>query len=220
MATHLDLQEQEQIDEIKHFWQRYGTPILAVITVALLAYAGWNGWQWYQREQATKAALLFDELERAAGAKEGDKVQRAFSDLKDRFASTTWARQGALVSAKSFLLLDKRAEARAALEWAAEQSGDADYQWIARMRLAGMLLDDKQNDAALQRLSGTPPASMAGLVLDRRGDVLMALGKRDEAVAAYKDALKALDIQSSYRLVLEAKLETLGVPVAPSGDGR
>ena len=50
-----DLQEQEQIDELKAFWNRYGNFILTVVTVVLLAIAGYRGWGWYEARQATAA---------------------------------------------------------------------------------------------------------------------------------------------------------------------
>jgi predicted negative regulator of RcsB-dependent stress response len=53
MASALDLQEQEQLDNLKAFWNQYGNLITwTLLTLALLAgFAGWNGWNWYQRDQ-------------------------------------------------------------------------------------------------------------------------------------------------------------------------
>ena len=50
MATHLDLEEQEQLDQIKHFWNKWGTPITGVAVIVMGGFAAWNGWQmWQQR---------------------------------------------------------------------------------------------------------------------------------------------------------------------------
>ena len=54
MATHLDLQEQEQVDALKAFWKQYGNLITWALVAALLVYAGITGWQWWQREQAAQ----------------------------------------------------------------------------------------------------------------------------------------------------------------------
>ena len=211
MASPLDLEEQEQLDQFKHFWAQYGTAIMALVTVALLAFAGWNAWQWHQRSQADKAAMLFDELERVAQANEVDKVTQVFGDLKSRYPATTWAEQGGLLAAQVQQRKGQADAARASLEWVATQAGETEYQWLARLRLAGLLLDTKQADAALKQLDGDAPASFKGLVADRRGDVLQALGKRDDAVAAYQDAWKTLDGTLEYRQLIEAKLLALGV---------
>ena len=67
MATqHLDLEEQEQLDQLKHFWKQYGNLITWVLIAVLGAYAGWNGYQYWQRSQAAQASALYGEIERLA----------------------------------------------------------------------------------------------------------------------------------------------------------
>jgi predicted negative regulator of RcsB-dependent stress response len=83
MATNLDLEEQEQLDQLKHFWKKNGNLITWVLIAALAGYAAWNGWNYWQREQSVKAGAMFDELDRAAQAGDADKVTRVFADLKE-----------------------------------------------------------------------------------------------------------------------------------------
>jgi predicted negative regulator of RcsB-dependent stress response len=68
MATHLDLEEQEQVERLKHFWRQYGNLITWTLILVLGAFAAWNGWNYWQRDQGLKASALYDELERAAQA--------------------------------------------------------------------------------------------------------------------------------------------------------
>src|SRR5512139_1941071 len=89
MANTLDLQEQEQLDDLKAFWKRWGNLITWVITACLLAFASWNAWGWYQRDQAAKAAAMFEELDKAASAGDAERVGRIFNDMKERFPGTT-----------------------------------------------------------------------------------------------------------------------------------
>ena len=58
MAKHLDLEEQEQLDQLKHFWAKYGNAITWVLIVVMGSFAAWNGWNWWQRNQGAKAAAL------------------------------------------------------------------------------------------------------------------------------------------------------------------
>lgn len=216
MATHLDLEEQEQLDAVKQFWNRYGTLITWLLIAALGGYATWNGWTWWQRDQATKAGAIFDELDRAAQTGDADKVNRVFSDLKDRYPGTAFAQQGGLLTAK--VLIDKgQAEAaQSALAWVATNATESEYQTIARLRLAGVLLDGKKYDDALKQLEAATAAGFEALVDDRRGDVLFAQGKLDEAKAAYNRAWTAMDPKIEYRRLIEAKLAAMGsAPVAP-----
>jgi predicted negative regulator of RcsB-dependent stress response len=120
MAKALDLEEQEQLDQIKHFWKKYGNLISWVLIVVLGGYAAWNGYQYWQRNQAGKAAVLFDEVERAVNAGDVARVERSFADMKDKFGGTHYAHQAGLLAAKSLQAKDKPDAARAALKWVAE----------------------------------------------------------------------------------------------------
>jgi predicted negative regulator of RcsB-dependent stress response len=217
MANQLDLQEQEQLDELKAFWKQWGNLITWVLTVVLLAFAAWNGWNWYQREQAVKASGLFEALDRAVQAGDAPKAGQAFDDLKDRYPRTEFAGQGGLLSAKLQFEKGQLDRARANLSWVADNATDEDYRSIARLRLAGLMFDAKQFDEALKQLEASKSASFAALVSDRRGDILLAQGKRDEAKAAYNAAYKAMDERMNYRQLVDAKLTALGAaPVAAS----
>jgi predicted negative regulator of RcsB-dependent stress response len=219
MATPLDLQEQEQIDELKAFWKQYGNLITWTLTLALAAFAAWNGWNWWQRGQAAKASAMYDELDRAAQSADPARTARAFGDLKDRYPKTLQAAQGALLTAKVQAEKGQTDEALATLAWVAEQAIEDEYRVVARLRAAGLLFDKQQYDKALEQLAAAEALKVAefeALVLDRRGDVLLAQGKKAEAIAAYQAAHKALDAKLEYRFLLDAKLTALGAAPAAS----
>lgn len=211
MAKPLDLEEQEQLDDIKHFWKQYGNPITWVLIVVLAGVAGWNGWNYWQRSQAAQASALFDEVERAIQSGETARVERAVADIRDKYSATTFAQQAQLLGARFLNENGKPEAARDALAWVADKAKDEGYQAVARLRLAAVLLDEKQYDAALARLSAPFPAHFKGLADDRRGDVLAAQGKNAEALAAYQAAYAGLDDRSEYRRMVEVKLNALGV---------
>lgn len=211
MAKPLDLEEQEQLDELKHFWKQYGNPITWVLIMALAGVASWNGWNYWQRTQAAQASALFDEVERAIQSGETARVERAVADIRDKYGSTTFAQQAQLLGARFLTENGKPDVARDALIWVADKAKDEGYQAVARLRLAAVLLDGKQYDAALARLSAPLPAAFTPLADDRRGDVLAALGKNAEALAAYQAAYKGLDDRSEYRRMVEVKLNAMGV---------
>jgi predicted negative regulator of RcsB-dependent stress response len=210
MATHLDLDEQEQIDQLKAFWKQYGNLITWLVILVLLGYAGWQGWNWWQRDQAAKAAAMFDSLEAAAGAGDAEKSARVFADLKERYARTAFTQQAALLAAKVQHDKGQLEAARDSLAWAAENATENEYRTVARLRLAGLLLDEKKYDEALKQLDGAGAVEFAALVADRRGDILLAQGKRAEAKDAYTVAWKTFDESVQYRTLVEAKLAALG----------
>lgn len=214
MASSLDLQEQEQLDQLKAFWNRWGNLLTWALTLVLAALAAYNGWNWWQREQAAKAAALHAELERAAQAGEVDRVVTAWSDLKARHPSTVQAQQGALIAARIWVEKDRPDDARTALQWLAESAGDPAYRIVARLRWAGILLDQDKAQEALTVLDAARGGGFDALVEDRRADALVALSQADAAREALKAAYKAMPEDLEYRRVVEAKLMAQGVDPA------
>lgn len=211
MANHLDLEEQEQLEQLKYFWKQYGSLINAVLIAILLAVAGWNLYQYWQRTQAAQAAALYDEFERVARSGDTTRLDRVLGDMRDKFGSTSYAQQAGLLAARVYFDAGKLDAAKSALIWVAEKSSDEGYQAIARLRLAGVLLDAKAYDEALKQLSGPFSPEFAALAADRRGDVLLAQGKKSEAGAEYLKAYKALGQDNEYRLLIDVKLAALGL---------
>lgn len=214
MAKPLDLEEQEQLAEIKHFWKQYGNPISWALIAVLSAFAAWNGYQYWQRSQAAQASVMYDEVERAVQSGDPARIDRSLADMKDRFGRTTYAQQAGLLAARAYYDKGNVEASRAALSWVAEKASDEGYQAIAKLRLAGLLLEKKAYDEALQQLSGSFPKDFAALAADRRGDILAAQGKKDEAKAEYNKAYKGLDERTEYRRLVEVKLNALGVDPA------
>jgi len=216
MASHLDLEEQEQLDQLKAFWKSWGNLILWVLTLSLAAFAGWNGWNLYQNDQAAKAAAMYDELDRAVQVGDADKAGRVFGDLKERYPRTSYAAQAALQAAHVQFDKGQADAARGSLEWAAGNAAQDEYRDVARLRLAGLQLDAKKYDDAAKTLDAIKSPDFAALQADRRGDLLLLQAKPELARAEYQKAYAALDAKQEYRRLIEAKLMSLGV--APPAD--
>ena len=210
MATQLDLQEQEQLDALKAFWNKYGNLATWLLVLVLGAYAAWNGWNYWQREQGMKSGAMFEELERAVLAGDADKAGRVFADLRQNYPATAFAQQGGLLVAKVQFEKGQVDAAKASLNWVAETAPDEDLRTVARLRMAAVLTEAKQYDEALKTLAAATAVEFRALVADRRGDVLAMQGKRDEARAAYEAAYAAMSDKISYRNLIEVKLTALG----------
>ncbi len=217
MAQHLDLEEQEQLAQFKHFWNKYGNLITWALIVVLAGFAGYNGWNLWQNRQAGQASALYAEVERAAATGDLARVQRAYDDMRDKFAGTTYAQQAALLAARSLQEGGKADAAKAALAWVSEKSSDLGYQSIARLRLAGLLADAKAYDEALAQLAKPMAPEFEPLAADRRGDIYQLQGKPAQAKAEYLKALPGLDARVDYRRLVEVKLAALGVDPQKAG---
>ena len=220
MSNHLDLEEQEQLEELKHFWKQYGRLINAVLIAILLVVGGWNGYGYWSRQQAAQASALFDEVERVARAGDTERLDRVLGDMKDKFASTAYAPQASLIAAKVYANAGKNDAAKSALSWVVEKSSDEGYTAIARLRLAGVLIDTQAYDEALKLLSAPFPGDFVALAADRRGDVYLAQGNKAQAGQEFLKAFKGLEAGTDYRRMVDVKLAALGLsPAAPADAG-
>jgi predicted negative regulator of RcsB-dependent stress response len=204
-----DLEEQEQLASIKAWWERWGNLVLTVVTLVLLAIAAFNGWRWYERHEAGNAGVLYDEFVAALDGGELARKKELAGTLIERYGRTVYAPMAALQIAKANLEGGDPAAARAQLRWVIDKSGHPELAQIARLRLAGVLLDEKSYDEALKTLAGDVPEALAAAFADRRGDVLMATGKADEARAAYQQALDRAGAQHPMRPLIQLKLDAL-----------
>jgi predicted negative regulator of RcsB-dependent stress response len=204
-----DLEEQEQLATLKEWWSKYGNLSTWVVIAGLAAYSGWNGWNYYQRNQAAQASVLFDELQTAVNAKDSAKVARVAGDIETKFGRSAYASLGALSAAKSFFDANDLKSAKAQLEWVVAHGND-EHKNIAAVRLAGVLLDEKAYDEALKALATAALPQFKADVEDRKGDILAAQNKMEEARTAYKAALEAADKNNPGRQLIQLKLESIG----------
>jgi predicted negative regulator of RcsB-dependent stress response len=204
-----DHEEQEQLAALKAFWSRYGNVVTWVLILALGAYAGYNFWNTHQRGKSTEASALYDELLVSVQANDNAKVQRIATDVESKYGSTAYAQMSALGAAKAAFEANDLKTAKSRLQWVIEHGND-EYQSIARLRMAGLLLDEKAYDQALKMLEADIVPEFTAAAADRRGDVLVAQNKLAEARAAYQKALDGMDKKNPGRQLVQLKLDAIG----------
>jgi predicted negative regulator of RcsB-dependent stress response len=205
----LDLEEQEQVEELKAWWKQHGGLITAAVVAAALTFAGWQGWRWYQASQAAHASTLYETLSRAAQANDAKALRDAAGTLVESYPRTLYASMGALVAARYYFDRSDLKTAKAQLQWVMERSPSRDFKDLARLRLATVLLDETAYDEALKLLDAAPAPAYEAQYAALRGDLLVAKNQAAEARAAYKLALEKADgrdgaFQESVRMRLEA----------------
>ncbi|MCO5100026.1 MAG: tetratricopeptide repeat protein [Burkholderiaceae bacterium] len=205
-----NLEEQEQLENLKAFWNRYGNFLVTVVTLLALAIAGWRGWGWYQERQSVQAAAVYETLREAASERNVDGVRAAAGKLFDEYGRTVYGPMAALVAAGAYLQSGDAKAAKIPLQWAIDNADDADFRLTARLRLASILLDEGAYDEGLKTLEVESPGAYLALYEDRRGDLLSAAGRRDEARAAYERALASLAPNAALRGIVQLKLDALG----------
>lgn len=205
-----DLQEQEQLEELKAWWKDYGRLVILGAALGALAVGGFQGWRYYRHSQSLAAVALYEQLEQAERAGDRKKVRDIAGEIVAKYASTPYAGFAALSSARASFEGGELPAARTQLTWVVENARRAELRDIARLRLAGVLLDEKNYAEALKLLEAKPEDSMTSLYADMRGDILVAQGKNADARNAYQLALDRSEAGSPYRATLLLKLDSLG----------
>jgi len=209
----LDLEEQEQVAELKAWWTQHGRLVVAVVAGAAIAIAGWQGWRWYQARQAQEASVLFDALTRGAQAGDAKAVRDATGALLENYPRSLYAAMGALGAARFHFDRGDLKTAKAQLAWAVEKAGNDDFRDLARLRLAGVLLDEKAYDEALKVLDAVHADALDAQYGALRGDILLAKGQPKEARTAYRAALDKAEKNrenAAFRETLRMRLDALG----------
>lgn len=187
-----DLQEQESLDELKAWWEKWGNVTLSAVTVVCLAFAGYNGMKWYDRHQAEEASLAYSSLQTAiASQQEVASVDKIVNTLIEEVGSTVYGPMAALSASKYFDEKGEIAKSETLLKWVINDSKHEEYQTVARLRLAGIQLDRKQFDDAIANLKDAKPTEkQMGLIQDRLGDAYFAKNDLKSARSAWQEAIK------------------------------
>ena len=205
-----DIEEQEKLDALRDWWAQYGTMLVALAFVGVAAVAGWRGWQWYQSHQASQAMGYFEALESAASLSSDEalaRVRAASDTLRDDFPKSGYTPRGVLIAAQALVERDDLDGAAEQLNWIISNSSDAALVQLSRLRLADVLLEQNNLDGALQQLEDPSPAFIA-LYADRRGDVLLAQGKLEEAAEQWELSLTELGADPLGQII-QLKLDAL-----------
>lgn len=211
-----DLEEQEQISQIKAWWEQYGKLVTALALTAALASVSWQALRWYQNKQASEAGALYYAVQQAVEGGDAAKAREAAGQIIEHHAKSAYAEMAALMSASAQFAAGDHRNARAHLEWLRTNTKDPVLKDLARLRLATVMLADGSAADALAQLDGEPALSLKARFEDLRGDILAIDKRPDEAAAAYQAALEALRVgggegADTLTEVIRIKLESLEI---------
>lgn len=207
----LDLEEQEQLATIKAWWKDHGGGIVLVVVAAAVAFSGWWGWSAYRNVQVAEASALYEVLLKAAEAGDAKAVRDSGGALAEGYANRLQASMGALAQARFYFDRGDLKSAKAQLQWVIERSPSTEFRDLARLRLAAVLLDEKDYAAALATLETAPAAPFVAQYAALKGDVLVAQKQSAQAVSAYRVALeKAGKNDQAFVESVRIRLEALG----------
>ena len=204
-----DLEEQEQIAQLKAFWQQWGKLIVGIVLIGVLAFTGYKGYEWYQKRQVVQAQAAFSAFNSTLAKKEDATAQ--LNGLQNNFAKTNYASLASLQMAAALAGEGKFEQAQAPLQWVL-QHGQLENQGAARLHLADVLVQLNKKDEALKVLD-TPVAHFDAAFANKKADIYLMgqdAGKAREVVQnALDNAKKATPVDVVAVNALEQKLKFL-----------
>lgn len=212
MSEHLT--DEEQLENLKRLWKEYGTTVIASVAVATAGYFGWNYWQHSEQLKAETASEYYEQLMGAVQQASPETttetsatVQHLLEQIKTTDQSSLYAAQGALLSAKQAVDAGDLERAEAELQWVVAETDQPAVRELAKLRLARVLAEKGEYDAALAAVSSEPQPGFVSEQAEVRGDVLRMSGDSAAALTAYEKALEKLASDDQQRrVVLEMKI--------------
>jgi predicted negative regulator of RcsB-dependent stress response len=185
--------EEEQLEQLKKWWESNHTALIAGVLGGLILIAGMNFWQKHRLSVRSQASQMYQELLDSAAKNNLDSVEKIAGELSKEYASSAYAHYAALQLAKVKVQKGDPEAAKAILQQEIKTAGSNELQHIARLRLIQLMLADKQYEAGLQLIAGIDPATIEGFAAsydELQGDLYLAMDRLDEARAAYQSAIR------------------------------
>jgi predicted negative regulator of RcsB-dependent stress response len=213
------MSDEEQLDTAKSFFKKYGSALISLVLIALIAFFGWEYWKKKNSAedqiQTAKVQLLIDEA-KAVGddPKLAANLDSTAEKIVKENPDSIHAIQTQFVMAK--IAYDQQNYAKAERELKKivnTQIKDKGLQEIVKIRLADSQLAQKKYDEALKTLSGEPLPQFKTSIEEARGDIYVAKNEIENAKKAYQSAWDSLIENKQERQILQIKLQSVGILV-------
>ncbi|MFJ4065074.1 tetratricopeptide repeat protein [Pseudomonas sp. NPDC089996] len=204
--------DDDDLAGVKDWWNRNGKPLLTGALLAGVVVLGWNTWHKYQSNQSQGASQLYQALLETSltpnGQPDATKVAELAGKLKSEFGGTAYAQYGSLFVAKVAVESGKLDDAAAELKGVLDKPADVTLGEISRQRLARVLAAQNKAEEALKLLDGDADKAFLASREELKGDLLVQLGRGDDAHSAYEKAKAALSDEAAVG-GLQLKLDDL-----------
>jgi predicted negative regulator of RcsB-dependent stress response len=204
----------EQGEVVKKWLRENGSAIVMGLVLAFGGLFGFKQWQGWQENTRQRAAVEYQVLDQLLSQGQLDAAMSNFQSLQDDYPDSPYTSMAALKMARARIEVNQPELAVGLYEFVMENGYPKALTVIARERLARVLLDQGRPEDALQTLDGTQEiAGFEARYAEVRGDILHALGRNDEAAAAWQEALTALEAGVGDRAMLVLKLQSVGADI-------
>lgn len=155
-----EVDEEVRREQLKKLWDKYSIFFIALMVLVVAGVAGWRGYQYLEGKKAAEAGAAFEKAAELSDQDKHAEAEAAFTELAAKAPSgyRTLARLRAAAEAAP---RDAKAAAKMYDDIAADRSVGGEWQDLARIRAAGLLLDSASYADIQQRLesSATPKST-------------------------------------------------------------
>lgn len=209
-----DLEEQEQLDEFKAWWNKNGKLVTRLVIAAVVVYGGWQGYQSYMNSKATAASTAYQTLISSSlldvDSKKAEQISKEAQAIEQDYSMTPYAGRAALFAARALHEAKQSEAAEKQLRWAMVEAKEPAIKQMAAIEIAGLQIERNALDDAKKTLEGINDPGFDGIKNSLLGDILMAKKQEKEAKQAYTKALQALDPEGKLFYLTQQKLDALG----------
>lgn len=201
----------EQSELVQKWLRENGISIIVGITIGLVGIFGWQQWKNHQARNEGQASQLYRQVQIAQQSGKPDVATQLTDTLIKDYSKSPYTVFAVSDRAKEQLQAKQPEKAQASLEWAESHAADPALKSLTMLRIAQVELARNDGKAALATLDRLPAVDFKGMTQELRGDVLVKLGRSDDARKAYHTALSSLSEDAPQRGVLQMKLDDLAI---------
>ncbi len=202
--------EEEQAEAIKKWWRENGKSIAAGIVIGITAIFGFRAYDTQTAQQAEAASMLYEQMLIASRANDTENMSIYAKRIIDGYESSSYATFATLMLAKIAAESGDLEQAEAHLRWVMKNNSQIEFNHVARLRLARVLISGNKLEMAADTLQVSKPGEFFARYEELRGDIFVKQDKIEEARQAYQKALANTAAAKAGQSILQMKLDNLG----------
>jgi predicted negative regulator of RcsB-dependent stress response len=203
--------EEEQLENIKKWWKRYGNIITIIFSLILLSIAGYRYMHWHQDKLTQQASMTYENMMVAFSHQNIKAVRSYANELIKDYGNTVYADVAHMTLAKIYVSKNKLEQAKGELQSVAAKSNMTALKQIAKIRIARLLAAEKSYTDALKELSSVDDETYLPVINELKGDIYGATGQYEQAITSYRLAINEVKNNGMGNLFLEMKTNELAL---------
>jgi len=203
--------EDEQLEVMKKWWQRYGNTVTVILSLILICIAGYRYMNWHNDKVTQQASATYENMMIALSDQNIKSVRAYANELIQDHSNSVYADVAHMTLAKIYVSKNKLEQARQELSVVANKSKMTSLKQIARIRIARLLAAEKSYSNALSELSTVDDKTYLPVINELKGDIYGATGQYQQAMAAYRLAIDEVKTNGMGNLFLEMKTNELAM---------